>query len=83
MPGIQNITNISALCGPSISPLPHTFMFIIQIFYGIICLLGTKNIFTGNPEVDITIDPSAALSSSSAVPEIVRAPQVFNIPENK
>ena len=47
MPGIQNITNISALCGPSISPLPHTFMFIIQIFYGIICLLGTKNIFTG------------------------------------
>jgi hypothetical protein len=40
MPGIQNITNLSSICGPSISPLPNSFMFIIQIFYGIICLLG-------------------------------------------
>ncbi len=40
MADIQNMTNLSSLCGPSVSPLPHSFMFIIQIFYAIICLLG-------------------------------------------
>jgi hypothetical protein len=55
----------------------------LQYFFGVDIIAKIKNIFTGNPEVDITIDPSAALSSSSAVPEIVRAPQVFNIPGNK
>jgi hypothetical protein len=55
----------------------------LQYFFGVDIIAKIKNIFTGSPEVDITIDPSAALSSSSAVPEIVRAPQVFNIPGNK
>ena len=55
----------------------------LQYFFGVDIIAKIKNIFTGNPEVDITIDPSAALSSSSAVPEIVRAPQVFNIPGYK
>jgi hypothetical protein len=55
----------------------------LQYFFGVDIIAKIKNIFTGTPEVDITIDPSAALSSSSAVPEIVRAPQVFNIPGNK
>ena len=40
MPDTHNMTNLSSLCGPSFSPLPQTFLFIIQIFYAIICLLG-------------------------------------------
>ncbi len=45
MADIQNMTNLSSLCGPSVSPLPHSFMFIIQIFYAIICLLGSTPVF--------------------------------------
>lgn len=55
----------------------------LQYFFGIDIIAKVKNILTGTPEVDITIDPSAALSSIAGVPEIVRAPQVFNIPGNK
>ena len=55
----------------------------LQYFFGVNIIAKIKNIFTGTPEVDITIDPSAALSSISGVPEIVRAPQVFNVPGNK
>ena len=55
----------------------------LQYLFGVDIIAKIKNIFTGTPEVDITIDPSAALSSISGVPEIVRAPQVFNIPGNK
>lgn len=54
----------------------------VQYFFGIDIVAKVKNLLTGNPEVDITIDPSKALSTISAVPEIVRAPQVFNIPGN-
>ena len=55
----------------------------LQYLFGVDIIAKIKNIFTGTPEVDITIDPSAALSSISGVPEIVRAPQVFNVPGNK
>jgi hypothetical protein len=54
----------------------------LQYFFGIDIVAKVKNLLTGNPEVDIVIDPSKALSSVSAVPEIVRAPQVYNIPGN-
>jgi hypothetical protein len=54
----------------------------LQYFFGIDIVAKVKNLLTGNPEVDITIDPSKALSAVSAVPEIVRAPQVYNIPGN-
>ena len=69
----------------------------MQYFFGIDIIAKVKNLLTGSPEIDITIDPSAgaigglggvggAGGSGSilgpAVPEIVRAPQVFNIPGN-
>jgi hypothetical protein len=41
-----------------------------------------KNILTGNPEVDITVDTSAIDAGKPVVPEIMLRPQVFNIPEN-
>lgn len=50
----------------------------LQYFFGIDIIATVKNLFTGNPEVDITIDPVAALP----VDEILISPQVFNIPGN-
>jgi len=50
----------------------------LQYFFGIDIIAKVKNLFTGNPEVDITIDPVAALEPD----EIMRSPQVFNIPGN-
>lgn len=55
----------------------------LQYFFGVDIIAKIKNIFTGTPEIDITIDPSPALTSINGVPEIVRTPQVFNIPGNK
>jgi hypothetical protein len=49
-----------------------------QYFFGIDIIAKVKNLFTGNPEVDITVDPVAALEPD----EIIRRPQVFNIPGN-
>ena len=40
---MHNISNLSGICDPSAPPsggLPHSIMTIIQIFYGLICLLG-------------------------------------------
>ena len=51
----------------------------LQYFFGIDIIAKVKNLFTGNPEVDITIDPVAALAP---VDEILISPQVFNIPGN-
>jgi hypothetical protein len=51
----------------------------LQYFFGIDIIAKVKNLFTGNPEVDITIDPVAA---SAPVEEIRISPQVFNIPGN-
>jgi hypothetical protein len=54
----------------------------LQYFFGVDIIAKVKNLVTGNPEVDIIIDPAAAVSSVSGVPEIMRTPQVFNIPGN-
>lgn len=51
----------------------------LQYFFGIDIIAKVKNLFTGTPEVDITIDPVAA---SAPVDEIRISPQVFNIPGN-
>jgi hypothetical protein len=51
----------------------------LQYFFGIDIVAKVKNILTGTPEVDITINPSTPLSP---VPEIMSSPQVFNIPGN-
>ena len=51
----------------------------LQYFFGVDIVASLKNILTGNPEVDITVDTSRV---DTVVPEILLRPQVFNIPEN-
>jgi hypothetical protein len=54
----------------------------LQYFFGVDIVASLKNILTGNPEVDITVDTSRQDAAKAAVPEILLRPQVFNIPEN-
>jgi hypothetical protein len=54
----------------------------LQYFFGIDIIAKLKNLFTGNPEVDITVDTSRVEASKAPVPEILIRPQVFNIPGN-
>ena len=54
----------------------------LQYFFGVDIVTSLKNILTGNPEVDITVDTSRKDAAKSIVPEILLKPQVFNIPEN-
>jgi hypothetical protein len=51
----------------------------LQYFFGVDIVASLKNILTGKPEVDITVDTSRV---DTVVPEIMIKPQVFNIPEN-
>ena len=51
----------------------------LQYFFGVDIVASLKNILTGKPEVDITVDTSKV---DTVVPEIMLRPQVFNIPEN-
>jgi len=54
-----------------------------QYFFGIDIVASLKNIASGNPEVDITIDQSRLDAAKNApVPEILMRRQVFNIPGN-
>jgi len=54
----------------------------LQYFFGIDIIARIKNLFTGSPEIDITVDTSRAEAVKAPVPEILIRPQVFNIPEN-
>jgi hypothetical protein len=54
----------------------------LQYFFGVDIVASLKNILTGNPEVDITVDTSRKDAAKAPVPEILLKPQVFNIPEN-
>lgn len=54
----------------------------LQYFFGVDIVASLKNILTGNPEVDITVDTSRKEASKALVSEILLKPQVFNIPEN-
>ena len=54
----------------------------LQYFFGVDIIAQLKNLFTGSPEVDITIDTSRVEAAKSPVPEILIRPQVFNIPGN-
>ena len=54
----------------------------LQYFFGVDIIAKLKNLFTGNPEIDITVDTSRVQASKAPVPEILLRPQVFNIPEN-
>jgi hypothetical protein len=54
----------------------------LQYFFGINIIAKIKNVFTGNPEVDITVDTSRIQAAKAPVPEILIRQQVFNIPDN-
>lgn len=53
-----------------------------QYFFGVDIIAKLKNLFTGTPEIDITVDTSRVNAAKAPVPEILIRPQVFNIPEN-
>ena len=55
----------------------------LQYFFGLDIVAKLKNILTGNPEVDITVDMSRVQAANAPVPEILLKPQVFNIPGNE
>ena len=54
----------------------------LQYFFGVDIVAKLKNLFTGNPEIDITVDTSQSQAGKPPVPEIMIRPQVFNIPDN-
>jgi hypothetical protein len=55
----------------------------LQYFFGVDIIAQLKNLFTGNPEVDIIVDKSRLdIAKESTVPQIFLKKQVFNIPEN-
>ena len=83
----NTISNSSS--GSSILTIILVAFFIILIiingllyFFGIDIIAKLKYLFTGNPEIDITVDPSRADTKKNDVPQILLRPQVFNIPEN-
>ena len=54
----------------------------LQYFFGVDIIAEMKNVFTGSPEIDITVDTSRADAAKNDVPQILIREQVFNIPEN-
>ena len=54
----------------------------LQYFFGVDIVAKLKNLFTGRPEIDITVDTSRAEAAKAPIPEILLRPQVFNIPDN-
>jgi hypothetical protein len=54
----------------------------LQYFFGVDIVASVKNLFSGNPEVDITVDTSQSDNVKPIIPEIRLSRQVFNIPEN-
>ena len=54
----------------------------LQYFFGVDIVAKLKNVLSGKPEVDITVDTSRVQASKAPVPEILLRPQVFNIPGN-
>jgi hypothetical protein len=54
----------------------------LQYFFGVDIIANLKNLFSGNPELDITVDTSRVQAAKAPVPEILLRPQVFNVPGN-
>jgi hypothetical protein len=54
----------------------------LQYFLGVDIVAKLKNILSGTPEVDITVDTSRAEAAKNDVAQILLKKQVFNIPEN-
>ena len=72
----------------TITKLVVAFFIILMIINGFQYLFGVdivaklKNVFTGRPQVDITVDTSRIEASKNDVPQILLRKQVFNIPKN-
>jgi hypothetical protein len=59
-------------------------VYAMQYFYGIDIVAKIKGIFTNHPEVEIKVqqEPEKKDTIDNDVSQILRKPQVFNIPEN-
>lgn len=63
-------------------------IYAMQYFYGIDIVAKIKNIFTNHPEIEIKVEqekekePEKKDSIDNDVSQIMKKPQVFNIPEN-
>jgi hypothetical protein len=86
---IQSSSDTISNSGSSKLTIIFVAFFIILIiingllyFFGVDIIAKLKNLLTGSPEVDITVDPSRADAKKNDVPQILLRPQVFNIPEN-
>ena len=53
----------------------------LQYFFGINLITSIQNLFSGEPQINITIDQTQQ-ANSEPIPEITRVNQVFNIPGN-
>jgi Extracellular link domain len=84
-PSSENISNSSS---NSISIIVIAIFMILvvinglQYFFGVDIVASLKNILTGKPEIDITVDTSRVDAAKSTVPQILLKKQVFNIPDN-
>jgi hypothetical protein len=63
-------------------------IYATQYFYGIDIIAKIKNIFTNHPEIEIKVeqeqkDPEKKDAIDNDVSQIMKKPQVFNIPENE
>ena len=86
---IQSSSETISTSGSSKLTIIFVAFFIILIiingllyFFGIDIIAKLKNLLTGSPEVDITVDPSRSDAKKNDVPQLLLRPQVFNIPEN-
>jgi len=83
--GSSNSETISNSSSTTITVIIVAFLIIlivingVQYFFGVDIIAQIKYLFTGNPEVDITVNnPSPANNA----PDLIARPQVFNIPGN-
>jgi len=81
-----NSETISNTSSTTITVIIFAFLIIltvingVQYFFGIDIIAQIKNLFTGNPEVDIVVNNPIPVNNNT--PNIISRPQVFNIPEN-
>lgn len=53
----------------------------LQYFFGVDIMANIKNLFSGTPEVDITVNNIPSIPNAP-IPDLISRPQVFNIPGN-
>ena len=53
-----------------------------QYFLGINLITSIQNLFSGEPQINVTIDQTQLQQPPAPIPEITRVEQVFNVPGN-